>query len=131
MSRDYDEREQDYAAEDDVPSIKREGPSNEDRQLAMFCHLGGIIGGFIVPLIIWLVKKDQSRYIDYHGKEALNFQLTMLIAWVVGVVTACFVIGYLIILAAWVLTIVFCIMGAVAANKGEAYRYPFNIRMIK
>jgi uncharacterized Tic20 family protein len=103
--------------------------TSEDRTMAMLGHLGGIVGGFLVPLIVWLVKKDQSRFVADQGKEALNFQLTLLIGHVIGGVTICFTFGML-NLACWVLGIVFSILAAVAANKGEVYRYPVNIRFI-
>jgi uncharacterized Tic20 family protein len=106
-------------------------PTQDDRTMAMLAHLLSIFAGFLGPLIIWLIKKDQSPFVDDQGKEALNFQLTLLIGYIVGIVTACFIIGYLLILVLWVLAIVFGIMGALAANKGTAYRYPFNIRMVK
>ncbi len=102
----------------------------DDRQMGLFCHLGGALLGFLVPLIIWLIKKDQSRFIDDQGKEALNFQITMLIGHFVGGLTICFTFGGVNLLC-YVLTLVFGIMGGVAANKGEVYRYPINIRFIK
>ncbi len=109
-----------------APSI----PSNtEERQMAMFCHLGGALLTFIVPLVIWLIKKDTSKFVDDQGKEALNFQLTMLIGHLVGGLTICFTAG-MINMAIGILGLVFGIMGGVAANKGEVYRYPINIRMI-
>ena len=98
--------------------------------MALLAHLLGIFLGFIGPLIIWLIKKDQSPFVDDQGKEALNFQLVMLIAWVVGGATACFGIGFILIFGAWICTIVFGILGAMEANKGVAYRYPFNLRMV-
>jgi uncharacterized Tic20 family protein len=110
-----------------VPAISS---TPEDRQMGLFCHLGGALLGFLVPLIIWLIKKDQSRFIDDQGKEALNFQITMLIGHFVGGLTICFTFGGVNLLC-YVLTLVFGIMGGVAANKGEVYRYPINIRFIK
>jgi uncharacterized Tic20 family protein len=106
-------------------------PSKDDRTMGMLAHLLGIFLAFLGPLIIWLIKKDQSPFVDDQGKEALNFQLVMLIAWVVGGATACFGIGFILIFGAWICTIVFGILGAMEANKGIAYRYPFNIRMVK
>jgi uncharacterized Tic20 family protein len=106
-------------------------PSKDDKTMAMLAHLLSIFLGFLGPLIIWLIKKDQSPFVDDQGKEALNFQLLMLIAWLVGGATICLGIGAIIMLAAWVCTIIFGIMGALEANKGVAYRYPFNIRFIK
>jgi uncharacterized Tic20 family protein len=99
--------------------------------MALLCHVGGILTGFIVPLIIWVIKKDQSKFVDDHGKEALNFQLTLLIAYFVGGATACFIVGFFIIMAAAVVAIIFGVMAAVAASRGERYRYPLTIRFIK
>jgi uncharacterized Tic20 family protein len=103
--------------------------TSEDKTMGMLCHLLGVVG-FVGPLIIWLVKKDQSKFVDDQGKEALNFHLTLLIGHVIGAATICFTAG-LINLAIQVLGIVFAIIGGMEANKGVAYRYPFAIRMIK
>ncbi|MDB5331399.1 MAG: hypothetical protein JWP03_2550 [Phycisphaerales bacterium] len=105
-------------------------PSKEDQTLGLLVHLLGILG-FLGPLIIWLIKKDQSPFIDDQGKEALNFHLTMLIAYVVGGMTMCIGIGFIILPAVWVISVVFSIMGAMKANQGIAYRYPVTIRFIK
>ncbi|MGV8959330.1 MAG: DUF4870 domain-containing protein [Stenotrophomonas sp.] len=106
---------------------------SEDNTLAMLVHLSGIFLGFIVPLIVWLVNKDnpQKAYLTDQSKEALNFQITLLIAYVVGTILTIILIGVLINLAAWVVCIVFSIIAGLAANKGEAYRYPFALRLIK
>ena len=98
--------------------------------MAMLAHLLGIIG-FLGPLIIWLIKKDQSPFVDDQGKEALNFQLTVLIGWVIAVITSFFCIGALVGLAVFVCNLIFCIMGCMKANQGIAYRYPFALRLIK
>jgi uncharacterized Tic20 family protein len=109
-----------------VPSTIASTP--DDRTMAMLCHIGGAFG-FIIPLVVWLVKKDQSRFVDDQGKEAINFHLTMLIGHVIGAATACFTFG-LINLAVWVLSLVFSIIGGLEANKGVQYRYPLCIRFI-
>ncbi len=106
-------------------------PSSEDRTMGMLCHLLAIFTGFLGPLIIWLVKKDQSPFVDDQGKEALNFQLTMLIGWVIAFVTSFFCIGFFIGAALVVVNLVFCILATIKANQGIAYRYPINIRFIK
>ncbi len=105
-------------------------PTSDDRTMGMLAHLLGIVG-FIGPLIIWLIKKDQSPFVNDQGKEALNFHLTLLIGILVGIATSCLGIGFVIILAVWVCGVVFSILGAMKANQGIAYRYPFNIRFIK
>lgn len=103
----------------------------DDRTMAMLAHLLGIFTGFVGALIIWLVKKDQSKFVDANGKEALNFQLTMAIAWVIAVVTSFFCIGFFIMLGIIVIDLIFCIKGAMAANSGQIYRYPVCLRLIK
>jgi uncharacterized protein len=125
---DYDAHEA-PADEAAVEQPKKKDSSKDDRTMAMFCHLGGIFG-FLIPLIIWLIKKDESRYIDHHGKEALNFHITMLIGHVIGAVTICFTFG-LVSIAVYVIALVFSIIGAMAANRGEWYRYPISIRFIQ
>jgi uncharacterized Tic20 family protein len=102
--------------------------TSDDRSMAMLCHLGGILG-FLIPLIVWLIKKDQSKFVDNQGKEALNFHLTMLIGHVIGGATICITFG-LINLAVWVISLVFSIIGGMEANKGVRYRYPICIRFI-
>jgi uncharacterized Tic20 family protein len=109
---------------------KRIESTSEDRTMALFCHLGGAILGFLVPLIIWLIQKDKSRFVDDQGKEALNFQLTVLIGYVIGIATFCFIIGIFIFLATWVVNLVFGIIACVEAQKGNRYRYPIIIRFI-
>jgi uncharacterized Tic20 family protein len=104
---------------------------SEDRTMAMLCHLLAIVSWFLGPLIVWMIKKDQSKFVDEQGKEALNFQITLLIGDVIGVATSCLVVGWFILLAVWVIRLVFCILAAIAVNKGEHYRYPFAIRLIK
>ncbi len=106
-------------------------PNNDDRNLAMLAHLLGIVSGFIGALIIWLIKKDQSAFIDEQGKEALNFQITMLIAFVVAGMLMVILIGALLMPLLFVANLVFCILAAVAVSKGEHYRYPVVIRLLK
>ena len=100
------------------------------RMFGMLAHLLGIFTGFIGPLVIWLIKKDESPFVDDQGKESLNFQITMLIAHMVSGALWCVFVGAITTPALIVVDIVFCIMGAMKANNGEYYRYPINIRMI-
>jgi hypothetical protein len=110
------------------------GPeSNDARTMAMLCHLLAILPGLgsIGSLVIWLIKKDESRFVDQQGKEVVNFILTLLIGFVVGLATACIGVGVVIIIAVQVVNIVFGILSAIAVNKGQPYRYPICIRFIK
>ena len=114
-----------------------------ERNLAMFCHLSAIVGGLLFwvvapffgniigPLVIWLLKKDTMPMVNEHGRESLNFQITVSLA-----ILACMALFWLILpvflipfigLAALVLTII----GTVKASNGELYRYPVNLRLVK
>lgn len=124
-------------------------PSAEERQWAMFAHLSALLGAlltgvwgggwgcFIGPLVIWLVKKDTMPFVNDQGKEALNFNITVAIAFVVlfllSVMT--FGIGLIIAIPLWIIIgiswLVFTIIAAIKANEGVLYRYPFTLRLIK
>ena len=107
------------------------GVSKDAKTFAMLCHLLGIFTSFVGPLIVWLIKKDEDKFIDDQGKEALNWQITFIIGWIIGGLSMFICIGFILLPALWVCDIIFCIMGAVKANKGEAYRYPVAIRLVK
>lgn len=105
--------------------------SAESKQLALLIWVGSIIFGFIPSLILFLVKKDDEFVLD-QSKEALNWTIVVAIAFVVLSVVSVFIpfLGILSLLL-WAASVVFCIMGAVAVNKGEKYRLPFSIAIIK
>jgi uncharacterized protein len=106
-------------------------PANSDeKNIAVITHITGIFFSFFPGLIVWLLKKDESPYISDQAREALNFQITVLIAWFISGLLMFVLIGFLLIALVWVANIIFCIMAAVAASKGEAYRYPFALRLI-
>jgi len=112
----------------------------DPRMWAMFCHLAGlagfipmtpVFGSVIAPLIIWQIKKDEFEFVDEHGKEALNFQISILIyALVAGLL--CFVcVGFVLLPAVYIFDLIFLLIAAVKSNNGEHYRYPICIRFIK
>lgn len=121
-------------AEPAPPSEETTPPSNDDKNMAMLCHLLAIFTGFLGPLIIWLMKKEESAYIDYHGKESLNFQITSFIIFVgltivsiipiVGCITGLMLLAYIVV---W---LVFTIIATLKAKEGEHYRYPISIRLL-
>ena len=112
----------------------------EDNQWGSFAHLGGIIG-FLPSLIIWLVFKDRGAFTNVEAKEALNFQITVAIAQVAvfiinAILTAVTLgiwglVGWILPLAVWVISLIWSIMGFSKAKDGNHYRYPFAIRLIK
>jgi uncharacterized protein len=94
-------------------------------------HWLGILIGFIGPLIIWLTKGEQDKFVKDHAVEALNFQITLAIGYVASFILSFVVIGIVGYIALPILNIIFSVIAAMAANKGETYRYPFALRLIK
>ena len=114
------------------------GPSKDACNWAMLCHLSALVGllgngiGFILgPLIVWLIKKEEHPFIDEQGKEAVNFQITMFIAFAVSAVLIFVLIGIPLLVILGILDIVFPIIAAIKTSNGEHYRYPFALRLIK
>jgi uncharacterized Tic20 family protein len=124
-------------------------PGAEERQWAMFAHLSAILGAlltggwafsvgcFLGPLIIWLVKKDAMPFVDDQAKEALNFNITVGIAFFALFLLALFTLGIGLVIAIplWIIIgiawLVLTIIAAIKANEGVAYRYPFTLRLVK
>ncbi len=112
------------------PSNKITAPNNDDKNIATVTHLGGTVFSFIPGLVVWVLKKDDSAYISDQAKEALNFQITVLIAQFIAGVLAIILIGFLLMGIIWLMNVVFCIIAAISTSKGETYRYPFCLRLI-
>ena len=102
----------------------------EDRQWASFAHLGGILS-FLPSLIIWLIFKDRGAFTNTEAKEALNFQITLLIGYVIAGILSFVIIGIILYPILGILSIVFSILGFLKAKDGIGYRYPFALRLIK
>ncbi len=105
-------------------------PADNTKTLVVLAHLGCVLGGFILPLVILLVEK-RNPFVRHHAAEALNFQLTMMIVILVSIPLALVLVGFFTLIAAIVANYVFGIMGAVKAGRGEWFRYPVNLRMVK
>jgi uncharacterized Tic20 family protein len=107
--------------------------SQDDKTMAMIGHLSGIIAGFIGPLVIWLINKDKAdkEWLNGQAKEALNFQITVFIAYVVAGVLTMVLIGMLLVPVIMIGNLILCIMAGMKANEGVDYRYPFALRLIK
>ncbi|NVJ61189.1 MAG: DUF4870 domain-containing protein [Gammaproteobacteria bacterium] len=119
------------------PETPQSLPPENERQYAMFCHLGALAGlvgiplaGIIVPLVLWLLKKDESAYIDYHGKEALNFNITVTLAMILFFFMSIILIGIPLLIATAIFWLVVTIIAGVKANDGVKYRYPISLRLI-
>lgn len=130
-------------------TLAAEGIPAQERQMAMFAHLSALLGGivtagwagsvgcFVGPLVIWLVKKDTMPFVDDQGKEALNFNITVAIAFLALLLLSIMTLGIGLVIAipAWIIIgiawLVLTIIASIKANEGVAYRYPFALRLIK
>lgn len=117
---------------DPVPAISS---SPGDRVWAMLCHLGTFVtwipfANFVVPLIIWMIKKDQSPLVNDQGKEALNFQITVAIGYAICIPLLFVLIGLPLIIVLGIFHVVFSIVAAIKSYDGKAYRYPCTLRLI-
>ncbi|WP_066047926.1 DUF4870 domain-containing protein [Robertmurraya korlensis] len=106
-------------------------PTNEERTLAAAIYVISFFTVFIGPLLIWLIKKDSSSYIDYHGKEYLNFLISYTVYAFVSVILMMVLIGFLTIWVVGVAGFIFTIIGAVKAYEGTSYRIPLIFRLIR
>ena len=104
----------------------------------MFCHLGGLVGhalvGFghvVVPLVLWLIKRDQMPFVNQEGKEAVNFQISITIYALAGGGLAFFCVGFFVLAAVFIFDIIMVIQASIAASNGKAFRYPLCIRFIQ
>jgi uncharacterized Tic20 family protein len=112
--------------------------SRDERTWAMLAHLCALVGysvvpfgNIVAPLIVWLIRKDQSWFIDDQAKESLNFQISMVIYALISVPLILIVIGIVLLVILYVFGIVMVIIAAIKANDGVQYRYPLTLRFIK
>jgi uncharacterized Tic20 family protein len=112
----------------DAPS--KPSPSNDDKNIATITHLSGMLFSFVPSLVVWLLKKDDNAYIAAEAKEALNFQVSVVIAQLVAAVLVWVLIGFLLMPIIWLANIALCIIAAINTSKGETYLYPFSLRLI-
>jgi uncharacterized protein len=105
-------------------------PTSDEKTMAILSHVLCLVPGlgFIPPLIIYLVKKDESAYVSEHAKESLNFQISLLIICIILFVT---LIGILLIWVVGILNLIFVIIATIKASENKMYKYPFNLRLIK
>lgn len=136
----------DEGPQDDVEEDDQEGEGSsllgkgklsvkDDKTFGMLAHLLGAFTVFVGPLIIWMIKKEDSPFVEDQGKEAVNFQITIAIAYavamVLGVIPFVACLTALLFPAIWIAGVVFSIMACLKANEGELYRYPYTLRLIK
>jgi len=103
-------------------------PTSDEKTMAVLSHILTLVAPILAPLIIYLVKKNESKFVEWHARESLNFQITVAIVIIILFIT---IIG---ILIAWIIGIIalaLVIIATIRASEGKLYKYPFSIRLIK
>lgn len=103
---------------------------NDEKTWALGTHLLCLVASFIAPLIVWLVFKGRGPFLEHHAKEALNFQITVLIAVIVSSLLMLALIGFLLLPLVGLWALIMPIIAAVKASNGQWYRYPLTVRFI-
>lgn len=104
--------------------------SQDSKNIALLTWLGTIFFSFIPSLIVYLIKTDDA-FVQSHSKEALNWSITAAIAYAIAMVLTVVIIGAIFFPVIWVLNLIFCILGLIAASNGKSYQTPFALRLIK
>jgi uncharacterized Tic20 family protein len=111
--------------------------NNDESNWGMFAHLSALVGlvipfgSVLGPFLIWLTKGKESAYVGEQAREALNFQITMLIVAAVCFALSLILIGIVLLWLAVLFDLVFVILATVTASKGQMYRYPYTLRLVK
>lgn len=96
----------------------------------MLAHLLAIVGAWVAPLVIYLVFRADRPFVARHAKESLNFQITVLVAWIALLPTLCIGVGIVLLPALGIAALVFEVQAGLRANEGREHRYPFTLRFI-
>lgn len=118
------------------PRARAEDVSKDERNLAVLAHLGSFagyaipFGNVFVPLILWFMRKEHSVFVGDNARESLNFQLTICIYAAVCFVLLFVLIGFVLFIGLAIFQIVYVVLAALAARRGEVYRYPLTIRFV-
>jgi uncharacterized Tic20 family protein len=122
---------------DSVSTTDAAIPTQDERTWGMLAHLTAFAGfivplGFIIgPLVVWLIKRDQSAFVADQGKEALNFNISVLLGIAVCGALVWILIGILLGVALFVFWMAVTIIAGIKASEGIRYRYPYALRLVK
>ncbi len=106
-------------------------PTQDEKNLGLIMHALSLVGfGLIAPLIIWLIKKNESAFLDKQGRELLNFQLSLLIYFLVSFALCFVMIGFVLLGLLGIASLILTIIGLIRATEGKIYRFPLTIRML-
>jgi uncharacterized Tic20 family protein len=117
--------QEDLLGTDELPVIP---PTSDEKTMALLSHVLTFVFPILGPLVIYLVKKNESSFVTYHAKESLNFQITLFIICVLLFIS---VIGILLLWIVGLMGTVLVIVATIRASEGKLYKYPFCIRLIK
>ena len=113
-------------------------PTENERTWGMLAHLSALAGlvmpliGIVLgPLVVWLARRDESEFVAAHAKEALNFNISVLLGALACMLLMLVFIGFLLGTALFVAWLVMMLIAAIKASEGQAYRYPFSLRLVK
>ncbi len=110
--------------ESGIPPFNASGISQEDKTMAMLSYVLGIFTGFLGPLVLWLIKKDQSKFVAFHALQALLLHAVVTIGYILSSVLIVVLVGFITGPLFGLLGLVFSILAGLAANKGEWYDIP-------
>jgi uncharacterized Tic20 family protein len=113
-------------------------PTENERTWGMLAHLSALAGlvlplvGIVVgPLVVWLSRRDESQFVAGHAKEALNFNISVLLGALACMLLMLVFIGFLLGTALFIAWLVMTLIAAIKASEGHPYRYPFSLRLVK
>lgn len=126
------QREEDSGGSQADQNVNSEQPeaSKDARKMAVLCHLLGIFG-FLAPLVIWLNEKDKHKFVDEHGQEALNYQMSMMLYFAVAGLLCFIEVGFILLFVLVIIHVIFVGEAAAKASKGKPYRCPIAFRLLK
>lgn len=103
-------------------------PNSDEKTLAILSHVLTIVAWFLPPLVIYVLKNQESSFVAAHAKESLNFQITLTIVMVILFIT---IIGIFLMWIVGIIAMILIIVATIRASEGKLYRYPFTLRLIK
>ncbi len=119
-----------------LPENKNNTKGSEENTMAMLCHLSALagfilpFGSILGPLVVWLVKKDEMSIVDRHGRDSINFQLTMLIAYIVSFILIFAVIGIILLPVVALFSFIMVIVASIKAYEGKEFTYPLSFKFL-
>ena len=103
----------------------------QKKQLILLSHIGTLFGNFIVPLIIWLTKRDESKEVAEHAKESLNFQISMSLYSIIAFLLIAIIVGIPLLVVIVLINLICVVTATMKADRGEFFRYPLTMRFVK